>query len=218
MEKNLQRQADGRKKAPELHIEPEPMSAILSQRMKCWMLGWLCEGMIFFFRRATERAAEELEVHGGMLPRSYPLFKFPLLDHHCRIHFNEARQLAVRARKHQPSVMGKPAPGAWQLAWQVEHGNFNPPSWATDHLPLWPMWKFVPHMVDAYRACSTYPQGPLRGQEPGETSGPGCQHLGRTPVSGSSACGSWTNFFGQEGLHHQLASIRDGAPAEAICD
>lgn len=27
MEKNLQRQADGRKKAPELHIEPEPMSA-----------------------------------------------------------------------------------------------------------------------------------------------------------------------------------------------
>lgn len=109
----------------------------LSQRMKCWVLGWLCEGVIFFFRRATERAAEELEVHSGMLPRSYPLFKFALLDHHCRIHFNEARQLAVRARKHQPSVMGKPAPGAWQLAWQVEHGNFNPPSSGSQHLPLW---------------------------------------------------------------------------------
>ena len=126
MEKNLQRQADGRKKVPELRVEPEPMSAILSQRMKRWMLGWLCEGMIFS-RRATERAAEELEVHGGMLPRSYQLFKFALLDHHCRIHFNEARQLAVRARKHQPSVMGKPAPTRGRLtvslagrAWKLQ--------------------------------------------------------------------------------------------------
>lgn len=186
--------------------------------MKCWMLGWLCEGVIFFSggRQKGRRRSWRCTV-GCYLVLILCSNLLCLTIIAAFISMRPGSWQLEHGNINRPSWASR-APGAWQLAWQVEHGNFNPPSSASQHLPLWPMWKFVPHMVDAYRACSTYPQGPLRGQEPGETSGPGCQHLGRTPVSGSSASGSWTNFFGHEGLHHQLASIRDGAPAEAICD